>query len=402
MLRLISLLTISVYILLVNSCLDLGCLGGGGDDYSPTRVYIFSLNQDNSVTLIDSLSYGGYEGRHQINYSFGEFEYSIDGEVALWGYRHNRLIEHTGKMKYSDSLEYFLPNLQYDSQVDVFPTEKISLIRNKMNNSLIDSVFIQEHYNTPNYNLGKFSIPTQTLDTLLGYNSRFIDSLTYKTDRIIYPKFDVNGNIIFVSSSTITKITSDSLQQNFFYNPYYNEAKLVRLNTDSSLDTLASINFAFENQYSLNVTQTNILLLINNDLWIFDYEGRLLEKIANSGQAVPNLDGGSLVTNNDNVYTRFEDGLKINLSGIYPTLNYSFPSNENIYVVHENRTKLSVFDVDSQSSIITISLENFPKVHNSKSRISNFSFENPFNFNGSTIFFYVDNFYIDDPNDPCD
>lgn len=384
------------------SCLDLGCIGAGKERVLYTTIYNGTYSDSDEIELNQISSYTNEVIYPEINNYLDDFEFSIDGQITRYGYGVN-LFNYTGKSGISDSLKYYRTYTTSKDFYDIYPTHREYLTSKEYSITFVDSLYLQTHSKNGYYILQRNTVKDSiSSKTLLEFDPFPLASNTYIQNQILNPNFDKDGNVIFISRKEIFKITSDSLQNNFFHNSFYKEAFIVRLNRDSSIDTLVQIPAGIGNYYHhLELTHSTILYSSDGIISIFDYSGNELAQLPSSGNVLANKDGNSLL-NENNIYYRIDDGNTFNLNDFISNIDQAYPSSKEILVIHDSKSKISVFNVNTHSISKTIDINEMPDVDTDPNHVSHFTFESPFIFDDTLMFLYVNNYYYDDPNEPCD
>ena len=180
----------------------------------------------------------------------------------------------------------------------------------------------------------------------------------------VTPRFDKQGNVIFIAKVSHYKITSDSTEQRFYYNLNYQENWLLRLHPDHSLDTLFKFPRTLNNDYpsfnDMQYTPAAVAVTVgNNTLYVFNAAGDELFHTENAYKFMLSADGSAVTYGNGRYYHRFSDNKQLDLSGLVSNITFAQPYAQKVLVTKKD-TVLQVVDVNTEKVIQTVTAKQLP------------------------------------------
>lgn len=400
--------TILILSLLFLQACDFGCIGGGYQHISHgTDLYVYKANDDlTSLHQEAVLSFSSYDYEHPINHEIKKTRNTIDGTANFYIDRVPLIIEYGfgDRIEKSSTLQYGFPVYHLaDNDIDLLPSVNSAVFR------YIEADTAYSQYNEGVSHLNYFRISTllnwdadsTVLDTLLYNKTEFHTDNRFSFSTFFSPRYDLNGDIFYISKKNEYLITTDSTETNYYINSYFSESYLVKYSADDAvLDSLVQL----QNSNSTLHIRSNSIAVNNGDSFrIYSKDGTEVIPKTFGRDLVMGSFGSSMTYNNGKAYLRISDKKSINLSDIVPNINFAYPSEKQIAIVSNQHKTLSVFDVETEEIIYKIDIEEIEGIPTSQSKVSTYTFQRPFFDLDSKLKFLVkDRHYFDDPDNECD
>lgn len=414
-----TLCNILLLALLIGSsgCIDVGDGCYGGDEYTAYTVDLHVVESDASWQHFSEVRNMEFHSSDQEPAIYSAFDqdsrYSSDGSALALNTLEVRFLHYGVADAPDDSLwqeretVYIYPGYHHFTDTDIYPPRHQvvfpTLIFDTLNNPYTGRSYTRRLIEST---LDMQSTLGESPDTLLSYKAAFYDSTKYKSIEVVVPRFDKQGNIIFIAKESRYKITSDSSAQRFYYNLYYQENWLLRLHPDHSLDTLFEFPPILDNNYTnvndLQYTPHTVAIKVSNSLYIFNSAGKQLFHTDEAGNFMMSTDGSAVTYGNGRYYHRFSDDKQLDLSGIVPDITFAQPYAQQVLVTQKD-SALQVVDVNAEKVVQTVTAAQLPPLPHRTGKISTTGIYYPLLTPDHHLrMIYSDSYYIDDPNDPCD
>jgi hypothetical protein len=194
------------------------------------------------------------------------------------------------------------------------------------------------------------------------YETAFYDSIKYKVDKIIAPRYTDEGDLLFVSSRSHYKITSDSTDEETYHNLNYKENWLVVQRSDHSLDSLFQIpsgTSVHPTSIEIQNAEAGIAISDQKTLTVFNYNGQKLLQVDAPGRFMLSRNGKAMSYKDGKQYYRFSDSKQIDLRKFTDKLTFSQPYEQQALLV-EADSVVHILDTGSEQITNTITFSNLP------------------------------------------
>jgi len=389
----------------------------GGDEYTPYSIdlHVVELNASlKQSTAVRTMKFRSYDQDPDIYSAFGQgVRYSADGSALVLNNDNAQFLHYGVIDALDDSLWQeqesvsIYPGYHRFTTADIYPPRH-EIIFSALNYDSLKNPYTGRSYinRLSGSTLDMQSAPGTTTKVLLSYKATFYDSTRYRSTEVVTPRFDEKGNVVFIAKESYYKVTSDSTAQHFYFNLYYQENRLLRLHPDHSLDTLfelpTTVNSGYINVADMQYTPGAIAVDLNNALYIFNDAGDELFHADNTGKFMMSADGSAVTYGNGRYYHRFSDDKQLDLSHLVSDITFAQPYAQQVLVT-EQRDTLHIVDVNTEKVIQTVTRDQLPDLvkNNHKHSITGIYYPLLTPDNHLRLI-YLDYYYIDDPNDPCD
>ncbi len=386
---------------------DLGCVFEFPESKNELRLMeiMYSDNFSEVQVLRSTVFFG--EGTDIPNeYKFDRLYYSFDGMTSYFRngekgfmnyggdekvFEQPLLINHPPFLKYNSSPSRSDFDYQLSSNTSIYHDYEIQYVVNPFSGDTIST--------TSNF-LIEFNHNSDNSDTLQLNEPVFLDSVTYKQNQVFNQFYTPEEEILLVAGATNFYIEYNEEFDFYFGTPTTEQLYLIKLNTDSSMDTLFTVLDDDEpiKRFRPLVYVKKTLLVIGDNTYQFNKTDGSLKFLYN-GYDVQNMsiDNESLTFDNGYKYYSFASDKVTNLNDYLDDIKFSIPfKNLVAFQTWSDEDKIFVFDLNTRSMIKTIKTDELPeftKVVGS----SSYRLENPvFTEDGQLIFMYIRQTYLTD------
>ena len=364
--------------------INIGGCYGGSDGPTAFTVDLYVVESDASLqnfTEVRKMKLTAYDQTPDIFEAFDQgTRYSADGSAMALNTVDITFLHYGVTDAPADSLwqawQYtgVYPGYHYFTDTDIYPPAN-QFVFSTQNYDTLKNPATGQNYTRrlTKSTLDIQSIRGKTTETLMSYKAAFYDSNMYKSTKVVTPRFDGQGNIIFIAEQSYYKITSDSTAQRFYYNLNYQQNWLLRLHPDQSLDTLFEFPRTLGNNYfsvfDMRYTPNATAIQVGSSLYVFDAAGKQLFHADNAGKFMMSSDGSAVTYGNGKYYHRFSDDKQLDLSGLISGITFAQPYAQQVLVT-EHDTTLQVVDVNTDKIVKTVTAAQLPPLPEQVRKIS--------------------------------
>lgn len=412
-----------VSLLMLNACLDIfpECMGGGNEtSYTYNDFYSLKSSKPYSSfqerNMVDYASENGTGQETISEYLRDNYRYSADYAALLSGSLERVVFQHGLDQPASEDFwnqyrdHYFFDNRDY-SGFDVLPTHSEQILTANVKDSVYyqaDDVYLSNNL-TRRTLLQAKGIEHIADSTLLSFKPEFYDSTKYYSYEIHVPRYRPNGDVVFILKRTSYLITEDSTGTEYFHNQFsvnHTVYLLERGEQARPLFQLSNDNFnAYRADLRVRADKIGVVYESGYEKYhftLYNFQGEKLYDNVINKHVVIGKDGRSFTTNDGKYYRRLTDNKEIDLSSYYDNVTYAQPYENRVLVVQKDST-INFFDVEKQSTTYSVDLSQMPQVNTSPAKQNVLTIGYPLLAeDGSLYLLYMDNYYFDDPDDPCD
>ncbi|MGN8226095.1 hypothetical protein ABFW99_010630 [Gracilimonas sp. BCB1] len=403
-------LSLLVSSLVLNSCFaDLGCLFEFPEHKNELRL--MEIKYSESISDVQVLRKNVFIGEgtnipHE--FELNRLYYSYDGMTSY--FRHGKkgfmnygsdekvfqqplLINHPTFLEYYSSPDRSDFDYQLSSNTSIYHDYILHRVENP---------FTGDSISTTTEFLIEFDHNLSSSDTLQRFESVFVDSITYRKDRIVDQRYTPEGEILMVTGNIGYTIKySEEYDYYFGVKTAQHSYHLLKVNRGLLVDTLFTVHNEEEPASGLlmAVSAEKILLSTRgpNTYQFNGSDGSL--KFLYSGGRPRNIavDDQSLTFDKGRKHYSFLEEKVTDLTNYFDDIIYSMPYKNLVAVqTRADEDKIFVFDLNSKSISYTIRVDDLPEF---KQVVGNSSYrlENPiFTEDGELIFMYIRETYLTD------
>jgi|GEM_PF-2626514 len=415
--RILSNILLLVLLISASGCGDImnGCYGG--DEYTPYTLDLHVIESDapslQHFSEIRMMEFITYDQESDIYRALGHgIRYSADGKALALNtqevtFLHYGVVDTTDYTLWQDrETEGVYSGFYNMLDADIYPTSHELAYHKEINDTLKNLSTGQDYTRRLiQSSLFMHTVLDKGVKKLLSYKAAFYDSTRYKMTKVVTPRFDAQGNILFIAQTSYYKITSDSSAQNFYYNLNYQENRLLRLHPDSMLDTLfefpVTLNNSYPNIKDMRYTNSAVAVKVDKSLYIFNSNGKELFHAGNAGKFMMSADGSAVTYDNGRYYHRFKDNKQMDLSRLVSGINFAQPYNQRVLVM-EKDSALHIVDVNKDQVVHTVTDAQMPRLPIPGGKVSTTGIYYPLLTPDDNLrLIYSDEFYINNSNDSC-
>lgn len=346
-------------IIFTSSCEDLHNTFNCEEERTVNKIYVqeFIIDKDfKNISPLRSYSFGSDDELNVVP----NFDYTIDGSVALSGYS---VANYGAELSTFDS-EFSLTGNNKFNDYDNIQDKFISSSRSTM------YIKIPEHNDSVALNLDlalEYENSHQSNDTLFSSSYEFADSSHYKINNIQHLEYSISGEPILLVNDRVNTIE--------YSNGGYNRTSdvigshLIQVFSDTNYDTLYTYfdetDLTSYDQIYFSVTKAGTFIKINGKVFLLNDKKELKYLYSGSLPDRSNLDGNAILTDYKGQYYDVIRDKDIDLPSFFTGTDqiiYGYPSNNELIALklsgtsslNNNQERIFIYDTNLEAVIDSI------------------------------------------------